>query len=201
MAVVITDAPCHGKDYHSCDEDSFVDSGTGLSCAGKPEDALNALKAKHVEVMVLHTNQNVSKMLAKFQQVMPRLRDGHVAPAKTSEYVINMLKDRLMLQPLSYLLCTFALDGHEDCAVPASGHTVQIKTTDNEVMSYSTGSDGLVWVGQNEKENHGKHKAMIQRPLDSTLDAQWATESDWSPVCSVFEEGGAMSSTMAVLGK
>jgi len=110
MCVVITDAPCHGKDYHTSSEDDFADKSTGLTCTGRPEVALQALKGKHVELSILHTNSGVRKMLDAFKQVMPKMKEGSVSPSATGEHIVKMMQDRLGLQPLSYRLSTFSLD-------------------------------------------------------------------------------------------
>jgi len=191
IAVVITDAPCHGKDYHSVAEDSFVNQSTGLSCTGRPEEALKMLKAKKVDLCVFHTNQNVSKMLTAFKKVMPDLHEAHVPPPQTAHEVVQLVKAKMTLRPLKYTLGTYGIYEHEHDPHPCGAHTLEVKTDDSDIQRFQTSSDGMLWIGFVEEAKQGKQKVLVNRPADASLDKCFPKASGWSPMLSMFNEGHA----------
>lgn len=104
LAVVITDAPCHGKDYSEASHDIFCDPSTGLTCSGRPEEPLKALEAQKVSVFIFHTGEkHAVSMCEKLQESVPLIHQ-QVDPERTAERIGWALQSKLELKPLRYVL-------------------------------------------------------------------------------------------------
>eukprot|EP00932_Pfiesteria_piscicida_P008745 SRR837773.19276.p2 GENE.SRR837773.19276~~SRR837773.19276.p2 ORF type:complete len:326 (-),score=86.86 SRR837773.19276:50-1000(-) len=194
MCVVITDAPCHGKAYHDCKEDTFADSASGFTCAGSPEAPLKSLAAKKVELTVIHTGK-VGKMIQEFKKLMPTMRDGNVTPAETGTYLMKQIKEKLGVSPLKYHVGVYGLDDFPDAA-PANGATIDIQGCTLKQKSMSIGYDGLAWFGYPGQDFTGTPEVKVRRAVDAALDGHWATESKFERVVGQFQAGAASICSM-----
>ncbi|CAL1167134.1 unnamed protein product [Cladocopium goreaui] len=96
LMVVITDAPCHGKDYSTVEHDSFCDKSTGLTCTGRPEEPLQSLMAQGVTTVILHTGEAAAvSMCQKLQQTDPKLIHEKVSPSETAKKVVSVLESKV----------------------------------------------------------------------------------------------------------
>ena len=134
FAVVITDAPCHGKGYSRCVHDVFCDRRSGLTCSGRPEVPLGSLTEKGVKVFIFHTGEDHAvSMCEKLQEAEPGLIHEKVDPSETADKLVSVLKGKLQLQPLTYLLKPLTLgESGEDFSKPldlAVAHDVELEDT------------------------------------------------------------------------
>ena len=170
FAVVITDAPCHGKEYSRCVHDVFCDRRSGLTCSGRPEVPLGNLTEKGVKVFIFHTGEDHAvSMCEKLQEAEPGLIHEKVDPSETADKLVSVLKGKLQLQPLTYLLKPLTLgESGEDFSKPldlAVAHDVELEDTTGK-EKHRVGVDGLVFVGQRATNP----KVTLRRPLESKLD-------------------------------
>ncbi|CAL1129586.1 unnamed protein product [Cladocopium goreaui] len=168
FAVVITDAPCHGKDYSSCAHDVFCDRRNGLTCTGRPEMPLRTLRDQGVKVFIFHTGEaHAVSMCEKLRESEPDLIHEKVDPSETADRLVSVLKGKLQLQPLWYLLKPLTL-GEAESTSPldlAVAHDVELEDT-NGKEKHKLGVDGLLFVGQRTTNP----KVAVRRPLESKLD-------------------------------
>ncbi|CAJ1355745.1 unnamed protein product [Effrenium voratum] len=166
LVVVITDAPCHGKDYSAAPHDDFCDKDTGLTCTGKPEVPLLKLKEQNVQVVILHTGESHAvKMCQKLKQTSEALISEKVQPSQTADRLVGVISQKLELSPLTYFLKPFTGKLGE-----AAGHTVELKADDSKVQ---LGRDGLLWLGKPS----ATPKVVLTRPADAGLDEWWEVQT------------------------
>lgn len=181
LAVVITDAPCHGKAYSNESHDPFCDKETGLTCTGKPEVPLMKLKELGVQVVILHTGSaGAVKMCQKLMQTAPDLIQEKVSPSETADKMVKVLDAKLQLQPLTYLMKPFLQQGQKDVA---RDHTAQL-TIGYENSSQAVNESGLFWVGTASSNP----KVKVSRPPNSGLDKWWTNESEELEIARRFDE-------------
>ena len=181
LAIVITDAPCHGKAYSSAQHDSFCNKDTGLTCTGAPEEPLRTLMAWGVTTVILHTGEaHAVSMCRKLEQTDPNLISEKVSPSETAKKVISVLEDKVQVAPLTYHLKPLRLedqvpqgpllcDGIKVSNV-AEGHDLDVKVG-SEKESHTVKSDGLLFVGLSSQNP----KVTMSRPVDQALD-EWFEE-------------------------
>ena len=142
LAIVITDAPCHGKDYSTAPHDDFCDPSSGLTCTGKPERPLQSLRDEGVKVCVFHTGtEAVIQMCEKLQQTSPELIHEKVTPNQTASRVVSLLEENMRLQPLTYILKPLSLEDlpPEMSTMPEHEMEVEVNgaTHKHHISSYS----------------------------------------------------------------
>ena len=142
LAIVITDAPCHGKDYSTASHDDFCDPSSGLTCTGKPERPLQSLRDEGVKVCVFHTGtEAVIQMCKKLQQTSPELIHEKVTPNQTASRVVSLLEENMRLQPLTYILKPLSLKDlpSEMGTMPEHEMEVEVSGTTHKhhISSYS----------------------------------------------------------------
>ena len=171
LAVVITDAPCHGKAYSNDSHDPFCDKDTGLTCTGKPEVPLLKLKEQNVQVVILHTgNSGAVKMCQKLLQTSPTLISEKVSPSQTADRLVNAINTKLELSPLSYVLQPFS--GSKGLNDLAAGHEVELKMG-SEIAKHRVGADGLIWLGKPS----ASPTVTVSRPGSAGLDEWWEAQT------------------------
>ena len=209
FAVVITDAPCHGKAYsRDMEHDPFCDKETGLTCTGKPEVPLLKLKEQKVNVVVLHTGSNSCvKMCEKFRQVAPDLIHEKVSPSATADRLVGVLTSKLSMQPLTYFLKPLAVqeedgqfvgpplnNGKIDLPDVASGHSVEVRVHGKEPETHTVAEDGLIWLGKPPYDP----KVVIKRPGDTGFDKWFEAETPEETLTKNFTPDKIYRLTMAV---
>lgn len=174
LAVIITDAPCHGKDYSNVIHDPFCDPTTGLTCTGQPEVPLRRMMQKGVRVVVLHTGEaHAVSMCSRLQETDPRLIHGKVTPAETGEKVLSVVEAQFDVQPLHYLLKPYQLNPTGDSLPLALNHDVEINQAGVKEKQ-NTGSDGLIFVGRPA----APPALSLARPAEAELDTWFERKSD-----------------------
>jgi len=184
LVVIVTDAPCHGKEYSSVVHDPFCDPTTGLTCTGKPEVPLRSLMEKGVRVVVLHTGEaHAVSMCSRLQDTDPRLIHEKVNPLETAQKLVSVVESKLQLQPLHYVLKPYRLDQGEFLSPLelALDHDVEIEEAGAKEKC-NTGTDGLLFLG-----NRLNPKITIGRPSDSSLDAWFNRKSDQVELPQAFD--------------
>eukprot|EP00913_Durusdinium_trenchii_P035532 g33251.t1 len=166
LAVIITDAPCHGKDYSSVVHDPFCDPKTGLTCTGKPEVPLRRFMSKGVTVVILHTGEaHTVSMCRRLQDTDPRLI--HEKEANSNDAPLEL----------------------------ATGHELEVED-ESRTERYNTGSDawsrwvpdtwasqeGLLFLGK-----RGAPKLTLRRPGDVSLDQYFTAQSDQVEIKGKFD--------------
>eukprot|EP00913_Durusdinium_trenchii_P001404 g1299.t1 len=153
LAVVITDAPCHGKAYSAVAHDVFCDRSTGLTCSGCPEVPLRRLREQGVQVAIFHTGEGPAvSMCEKLCASEPDLIHEKVDPSATAQKLVNLLEGKLKLQPLSYVLKTFSLGQPETPHLDlALAHDMEVEDGDGQKERYKIGLDGLLFLGFPER--------------------------------------------------
>ncbi|CAK9017896.1 unnamed protein product [Durusdinium trenchii] len=176
LAVVITDAPCHGKAYSAVAHDVFCDRSTGLTCSGCPEVPLRRLREQGVQVAIFHTGEGPAvSMCEKLCASEPDLIHEKVDPSATAQKLVNLLEGKLKLQPLSYVLKTFSLGQPETPHLDlALAHDMEVEDGDGQKERYKIGLDGLLFLGFPERNP----KVVVRRPLDSKLDPLYERRSE-----------------------
>lgn len=185
LMVVITDAPCHGKDYSKDDHDPFCDKTTGLTCSGRPEVPLQTLMAQGVTTVILHTGgASCVSMCNKLQKTDPKLIHEKVSPSQTAERVVSVLEGKVQVQPLTYMLKPLNLPDEAPtsaliCETMETGPDVAINTNvDLDIggskQSVTVASDGLIFVGTSTSPP----KVILSRPADSALDEWFESQSE-----------------------
>eukprot|EP00438_Fugacium_kawagutii_P008839 Skav208539 [mRNA] locus=scaffold1216:204962:236269:+ [translate_table: standard] len=122
-------------EYSNCAHDVFCDRKTGLTCSGRPEVPLRILREKGVQVFIFHTGEaHTISMCEKLQETEPQLIHEKVDPSETSAKLVSVLKGKLQLQPLCYLLKPLTLAPVEfkeplDLAV---AHDVEVEDTNGK---------------------------------------------------------------------
>lgn len=173
LAVIITDAPCHGKDYSSVIHDPFCDPTTGLTCTGKPEVPLRRMMQKGVRVVVLHTGEaHAVSMCSRLQETDPRLLHEKVSPLETCQKLVSVVEAKLQVQPLHYLLKPYQLNPSGVSLPLALNHDVEINEAGVKEKQ-NTGGDGLIFVGHRVTPT-----VTVGRPAESELDAWFERKSD-----------------------
>mmetsp|Transcript_27042 Transcript_27042/g.62970 ORF Transcript_27042/g.62970 Transcript_27042/m.62970 type:complete len:475 (+) Transcript_27042:42-1466(+) len=189
IAVVITDAPCHGKAYSSDSHDPFCDKDTGLTCSGTPEVPLLDLEQKKVQVVIMHTgNAGVTKMCQKLRQTSPSLVHEKVSPSQTADRLVNTMNKKLQLKPLTYFLKPFTQQGVTNVAM---GHEVET-TVSNTTSKLPIGRDGLLWLGKPANTT----KVVATRPADSALDYWFESKTEETEISGTFDAETAYMLTM-----
>ncbi|CAK8989815.1 unnamed protein product [Durusdinium trenchii] len=188
LAVIITDAPCHGKDYSSVVHDPFCDPKTGLTCTGKPEVPLRRFMSKGVTVVILHTGEaHTVSMCRRLQDTDPRLIHEKVSPTETAEKLVSLIEAKLQLQPLHYVLKPYRLEQGEEANsndAPlelATGHELEVED-ESRTERYNTGSEGLLFLGK-----RGAPKLTLRRPGDVSLDQYFTAQSDQVEIKGKFD--------------
>ena len=209
LAVVITDAPCHGKEYSSAGTDKWCDKETGLTCTGKPEVPLLKLKEQKVNVVVLHTGSNACvSMCQKLQKVAPDLIHEKVYTTSTADRLVGVLTSKLSMQPLTYFLKPLAVqeedgqfvgpplkNGKIDLPDVASGHSVEVKLYGNqEPKTHTVAEDGLIWLGKVPVDP----RVVIKRPGDTGFDKWFEAETAEEKLTHTFTPDKMYRLTMAV---
>ena len=147
FAVVITDAPCHGKEYSSCAHDVFCDRRSGLTCSGRPEIPLRSLREQGVQVFIFHTGEaHAVSMCEKLQESEPDLIHEKVDPSETADKLVSVLKGQLQLQPLRYLLkpLTLELSLEPEPLDLAIAHDIELEDTTGKER-HKLGSLAFFW--------------------------------------------------------
>lgn len=167
LAIVITDAPCHGKAYSSAEHDGFCDKETGLTCTGRPEVPLQSLMEKGVTTVILHTGETAAvTMCKKLQETDPMLLHEKVSPEKTAERVISVLSNKVQVQPLCYKLKALNLEDQKPngqflCEGPQFSDAVVSAELEVDVggnkVTLNSSNDGLVFVGKNASGPKARH--------------------------------------------
>ena len=208
LAVVITDAPCHGKAYSSAGRDEFCDKETGLTCTGKPEVPLLKLTEQKVNVVVLHTGSGYCvSMCEKFRKVAPGLIHEKVYPSQTADRLVGVLTSKLSMQPLTYFLKPLAVQeedgqfvgpplkwGKIDLPDVASGHSVEVRVDKKELETHKVAEDGLIWLGKVPVDP----KVVIKRPGDTGFDKWFEAETPEQQLPRKFTPDKDYRLTMAV---
>ncbi len=209
LAVVITDAPCHGKAYNKAMEhDPFCDKETGLTCTGKPEVPLLKLKEQKVNVVILHTGSDACvSMCEKFQQVAPDLIHEKVSPSATADRMVGVLTSKLSTQPLTYFLKPLAVQEEDGQFVGpplaygkinlpdvASGHSVEVTVGGKDPETHTVDGDGLIWLGKLPVDP----KVVIKRPGDTGLDKWFEAETVEEKLPRFFNPNKNYRLTMAI---
>jgi len=187
LAIVVTDAPCHGKAYSDASHDAFCDKTTGLTCTGKPEIALLSLKQQGVQTVILHTGASPAvQMCNKFLLTDSNLIHENTPASKTAERIIAVLQSKVDVEPLAYSFRSFGLQ-KTDTGVGgpplgfcnsirlsdlAIGHDVEVKVS-GKTETHKTSADGLIWLGKPSSSP----KVVVKRPVDAALDAWWVAET------------------------
>ncbi|CAK9038407.1 Alpha-protein kinase vwkA (von Willebrand factor A alpha-kinase) (vWF kinase) [Durusdinium trenchii] len=187
LAIVITDAPCHGKEYSTADHDPFCNKETGLetglTCTGKPEVPLRGLMDKGVTTVILHTGESDAEtMCQKLAQTDPNLISYKVSASDTAKKVIAVLEDKVQVQPLTYVLKPLRLEDHPPqgqllcdsirVSDVASGHDLEV-AVGKEKTTHSIGADGLLFVGKSSQNP----MITLSRPVDKDLDGWFEDKS------------------------
>lgn len=166
LAVVITDAPCHGKAYSGESHDEFCDKETGLTCTGTPEVPLLKLGEQNVQVVIMHTGSSgATKMCQKLLQTSPTMIHEKVTPSQTADRLVTAMDKKLQVPPLTYVLKPFTQQGLVDVAV---NHELELQLG-SEATKHRVGHDGLLWVGKPSS----KPKVSVKRPAHAGLDEWW----------------------------
>lgn len=159
FAVVITDAPCHGKDYSSCAHDVFCDRRNGLTCTGRPEMPLRTLRDQGVKVFIFHTGEaHAVSMCEKLRESEPDLIHEKVDPSETADRLVSVLKGKLQLQPLWYLLKPLTL-GEAESTSPldlAVAHDVELEDT-NGKEKHKLGPSAAIYIYVSDCSANPKH--------------------------------------------
>ena len=180
LAVVITDAPCHGKAYSNDSHDPFCDKETGLTCTGKPEVPLLKLQEQNVQVVILHTGSSGAvKMCQKLLQASPNLIHEKVSPSQTADRLVNAMNSKLELSPLTYVLKPFTQRGLKDVA---TDHNVEVKLG-SETVKHRVGPDGLLWMGKPSSAP----VMTVTRPPDAGLDEWWEVQTGEQELSRSFD--------------
>ena len=189
LAVVITDAPCHGKAYSNDSHDPFCDKETGLTCTGKPEVPLLKLQEQNVQVVILHTgNAGAVKMCQKLLQTSPTLIQEKVSPSETADRLVNAMNTKLDLSPLTYLMKPFTREGLKEVAF---NHEVELKVG-GETTKHRVGSDGLIWLGKPSSAP----VMTISRPGNAGLDEWWEAQTAGQELSRSFDVDQVYKLTM-----
>lgn len=194
LMVVITDAPCHGKDYSNVDHDSFCDKTTGLTCTGRPEEPLQSLMAQGVTTVILHTGEAAAvSMCRKLQKTDPKLIHEQVSPSQTAQKVVSVLESKVQVQPLTYILKPFSLPDEAPtspliCEAVVAGPDLATNTSievevSGKKESMMVGSDGLLFLGTTTSNP----KVTLTRPAMSGLDEWFDSNSDQVELDRVFD--------------
>ena len=139
LVIVITDSPCHGKDYSKAADNQYCDPNSGLTCTGRPEVPLKTLKEKDVKVSILHTGSaEVLGMCQRLEEVDPELILSRAAPVETAEKLVSIIQEEMQLQPLCYILRPHVLEQKFntvglplDSNLPP-GHVVEVEEADRK---------------------------------------------------------------------
>jgi len=192
MAIVITDAPCHGHQYSDKPHDEFCLPESGLTCAGKPLAPIQKMMKKKVDFVVLHTGL-IKQCLIQFKNHCHHMIEAQVDPKETCAHMVKLLNDKLVdLRPLSYSFEQLEPADEDSHFDHAAGCEVSIKTSEMDKQTYTTDRDGLIWVGVQESDGgYGAAKpsqVMIKRPVTEEL-ANWKTETSWQPLPAIAQFG------------
>ena len=172
IMVVITDAPCHGKDYSKEAHDPFCDKTTGLTCSGRPEVPLQTLMAQGVTTAILHTGESSCvSMCQKLQKTDPKLIHEKVSPSQTAERVVSVLESKVQVQPLTYMLKPLNLPDEAPtsaliCEMMETGPDLAINTNveldiGGSKQSVTIASDGLIFVGTNTSPPKAREPSIV----------------------------------------
>lgn len=178
LALVITDAPCYGKDYSSvAAADSRCDPRTGLTCTGRPEEPLKRLKDQGVVVSILHSGSaGAVSMCQTLQASSPELSHSKVHPSETARGLAHALEEQLHLQPLTYILKPHMLELSAETQLPPDSNLCvahEMEVDDGgQTQSHTISSDGLFFLGSGVSP-----RVTLQRPPDEKLDAFFARRS------------------------
>jgi len=172
LALVITDAPCYGKDYSSvAAADSRCDPRSGLTCTGRPEEPLKRLKDQGVVVSILHSGSaGAVSMCHTLQASSPELSHSKVHPSETARGLAHALEEQLHLQPLTYILKPHMLELSAETQLPPDSnlcvaHEMEVDVG-GQTQRHTISSDGLFFLG-----SHSPCSVTLQRPPDEKLDA------------------------------
>lgn len=177
LAVVITDAPCYGKDYSSvATADSRCDPRSGLTCTGRPEEPLKRLKDQGVVVSILHSGSaGAVSMCHTLQAASPELSHSKVHPSETARGLAHALEEQLHLQPLTYILKPHMLELSAETQLPPDSNLCvahEMEVDDGgQTQCHTISSDGLFFLGSSPC------RVTLQRPPDEKLDAVFARRS------------------------
>ncbi|CAK9112933.1 unnamed protein product [Durusdinium trenchii] len=181
LAIAITNAPCHGKDYSNAPHDDFCNSDSGLTCTGVPEKPLERLRDQGVKVCLFHTGQKtVTTMCEKLQETLPDLVCEKLVPTEIAARVTSLLEENLKLQPFTYLLKPLLSSKQISEESPLS-HDINIEAG-GMAQKHHIGSSHFLFLGFENPV------VSLRRPPDPTLDVFFQSASDKVPIDGVFGE-------------